>query len=87
MPDHSSLTRIRQRWGEELFRTIFTRVVQECQRKGLVAGDVVYMDASLIRANVSFDSLVAQHLGAVADADPDSEERLSRSGGNTRNSA
>ncbi len=39
------------------------------------------MDASLIRANVSFDSLVAQHLGAVVDADPDVAERLSRSSG------
>ncbi len=47
LPDHSSLTRIRQRWGEELFRAIFTRVLQECQHKGLVAGDVVHMDASL----------------------------------------
>ena len=28
LPDHSSLTRIRQRWGEALFRNIFTRVVQ-----------------------------------------------------------
>jgi transposase len=81
LPDHSSLTRIRQRWGEALFRTIFARVVQECQRAGLVAGDIVHMDASLIRANVSFDSLVTQHLDAVADADPDPEERLSRSSG------
>ena len=28
LPDHSSLTRIRQRWGEALFAAIFTRVVQ-----------------------------------------------------------
>ena len=28
LPDHASLTRIRQRWGEDLFRAIFTRVVQ-----------------------------------------------------------
>ena len=26
LPDHSSLTRIRQRWGEDVFRRIFTRV-------------------------------------------------------------
>ena len=81
LPDHSSLTRIRQRWGEEQFRAIFTRVVQNCQHKGLVAGDVIHMDASLIRANVSFDSLVAQHLEAVADEGPEAEERLSRSSG------
>ena len=28
LPDHSTLTRIRQRWGEDLFRAIFSRVVQ-----------------------------------------------------------
>ena len=28
LPDHSSLTRIRHRWGEDLFRAIFSRVVQ-----------------------------------------------------------
>ena len=32
LPDHPSLTRIRQRWGEDVFRRIFTRVVQQCQR-------------------------------------------------------
>ena len=47
----------------------------------MVAGDIIHMDASLIRANVSFDSLVAQHLEAVADEGPDPEERLSRSSG------
>ncbi|MFJ1294386.1 transposase [Paracoccus yeei] len=30
LPDHSSLTRIRQRWGEDVFRRIFTRVVSQC---------------------------------------------------------
>lgn len=30
LPDHSSLTRIRQRWGEERFRRIFKRTVGQC---------------------------------------------------------
>jgi hypothetical protein len=30
LPDHSSLTRIRQRWGEERFRQIFKRTVKAC---------------------------------------------------------
>ena len=30
LPDHSSLTRIRQRWGEERFREIFRRTVPAC---------------------------------------------------------
>jgi transposase len=31
LPDHSSLTRIRLRWGEERFRRIFQRTVQACR--------------------------------------------------------
>ena len=30
LPDHSSLTRIRQRWGAERFRRIFERTVKAC---------------------------------------------------------
>jgi transposase len=30
LPDHSSLTRIRQRWGPERFRRIFERTVKAC---------------------------------------------------------
>ena len=32
LPDHSSLTRIRQRWGETRFREIFKRTVMACLR-------------------------------------------------------
>jgi transposase len=68
LPDHSSLTRIRQRWGEAVFRTVFTRVVQQCQAAGLVTAETVHIDASLIRADVSMDALVARHLDAVETA-------------------
>ena len=67
LPDHSFLTRIRQRWGEDLFRRVFVRVVQQCQAAGLVSAETVHIDASLIRANVSMDALVARHLDAVED--------------------
>jgi len=57
LPDHSSLTRIRQRWGEEMFRRIFTRTVSDCAKAGLVSGETVHIDATLIRADVSWESL------------------------------
>jgi IS5 family transposase len=63
LPDHSSLTRIRQRWGAERFRQIFERTVKAC-----VAGEVVHVDASLIRADVSWESLAVRHLDAVTQA-------------------
>jgi transposase len=57
LPHHSSLTRIRQRWGAETFRRIFTRTVGQCIGAGLVNGDTVHIDATLIRADVSWESL------------------------------
>ena len=81
LPDHSALTRIRQRWGSERFRAIFVRVVRDCQSTGIVSGDVVHMDATLIRADVSLGSLVAQHLDAVDLANLNEDDRLSRQTG------
>jgi transposase len=80
LPDHSSLTRIRQRWGEDMFRRIFTRVVRQCQAAGLVPAETVHVDASLIRADVSMDALVSRHLDAVKDAND--AERDARTSGN-----
>lgn len=74
LPDHSSLTRIRQRWGEALFRKVFTRIVQDCAQAGLITAETVHMDASLIRADVSMDALVDQHLEAVQDANDDQRQ-------------
>jgi len=50
-----------------MFRRVFVRVVQQCQAAGLVSAETVHIDASLIRANVSMDALVARHLDAVGD--------------------
>ena len=52
LPDHSSLTRIRQRWGAERFRRIFERTVQACMAAKIAKGEIVHVDASLIRADV-----------------------------------
>src|SRR6266581_4711500 len=38
LPDHSSLTRIRERYGVELFRRFFEAIVDQCQQAGLVWG-------------------------------------------------
>jgi transposase len=35
LPDHSSLTRIRERYGLEVFRRFFERIVEECFEAGL----------------------------------------------------
>lgn len=83
LPDHSSLTRIRQRWGADRFRRIFERTVQACVAAKIAKGEIVHVDASLIRADVSWESLAVRHVDAVAEANDDgvTVERDSRKTG------
>lgn len=71
LPDHSSLTRIRQRWGVERFRRIFERTVQACMAAKIATGEVLHVDASLIRADVSWESLAVRHVDAIEQANGD----------------
>jgi len=75
LPDHSSLTRIRQRWGSERFEMIFQRTVEACQKAGLVDGTTVHVDATLIRANASMGSVTKRHVEQVQTQNPMTEER------------
>src|SRR5689334_10206551 len=54
-------------WGAERFRKIFKRRVEACLKAKIVTGEVVHIDASLIRANVSWESLVERHVDEVND--------------------
>jgi transposase len=42
LPHHSSLTRIRQRWGEERFRRIFKCTVEACLDAKIATAEVVH---------------------------------------------
>src|SRR5436305_3368739 len=55
--DHSSLTRIRERYGVDIFRRFFEKVVEQCQQAGLVWGRELYIDGTKVEANASLDSL------------------------------
>jgi len=57
LPDHSSLTRIRQRLGAPIFRRFFEHVVELCVQAGLVWGTELFFDATKVRANAALDSL------------------------------
>jgi hypothetical protein len=57
LPDHSSLTRIRERYGLEVFRRFFERIVQMCLEAGLVWGEELYFDFTKVEANADVDSL------------------------------
>jgi hypothetical protein len=80
LPDHSSLTRIRQRLGLPIFQRFFEHVVDLCQQAGLLWGRELFFDATKVRANADIDSLVPrfywrakQHLEELF-ADAGSEE-------------
>jgi transposase len=58
IPDHSVLSKARRRWGVEVFRNFFERVVFQCVEAGLVDGSKLFMDASIIEADASMRSVV-----------------------------
>jgi transposase len=82
LPDHSSLTRIRQRLGIDLFQRFFEQVVDLCQDAGLVWGRELYVDATKVEANADVDSLIPRfyadaksHLADLFAADPAPDEQ------------
>ena len=85
LPDHSSLTRIRDRFGLSVFREFFERIVEECVEAGLVWGEELYFDATKVDANASLDSIaprffVEEHLDELfteEEEPPDAEREVS----------
>src|SRR6266704_5645893 len=70
LPDHSSLTRIRERYGVDVFRRFFEKMVEQRQEAGLIWGKELSIDATKVEANASLDSLtprfaVEAHLANV----------------------
>jgi IS5 family transposase len=57
LPDHSSLTRIRERYGVDIFRRFFDAIVEQCQQEKLVWGRELYIDSTQVNANADLDSL------------------------------
>src|SRR5688572_14050434 len=75
LPDHSSLTRIRQRYGLAVFRRFFEAIVERCRAAGLVWGKELYFDATQVKANASLDSIaprfaVEAYLGELFTDNP-----------------
>jgi transposase len=58
VPHHSVLSKARKRWGKELFYKFFIKIVEQCVESGLVNGDKLFMDSTLVDANASIDSVI-----------------------------
>lgn len=62
LPWHSTLSRTRQLYGEEIFKQIFKDVLKQCIDKGMVAGRRQVMDSVAVKANAGMDSLVEKQV-------------------------
>ena len=58
IPDHSVLSKAKKRWGAEVFKGFFERIVLQCVKAGLVDGSKIFVDSSLVDANASNNSVV-----------------------------
>jgi len=53
LPDHSTLSRALDRFGDAVFDELFGRSVAQCQGSGLIEGKVFHVDATTIRADLN----------------------------------
>jgi transposase len=62
-PDHSSLSRIRQRLSVEVHQEVFTIVLKVLAEKGLLRGRTIGIDATTLEANAALRSIVRRDDG------------------------
>lgn len=62
LPWHSTISRTRQLYGEEVFLELFQKVLKLCVSKGMVRGKRLAVDSAFIKANASMDSLVEKEV-------------------------
>ena len=65
LPWHSTLSRTRKLYGEDVFLSLFQKVLTMCISKGMVSGKRQAIDSAFIKANASMGSLVEKEV--VAD--------------------
>jgi len=59
-PHHSVISKARRRWGLEVFTEFFENILTQCIDVGLVDGETIHIDSSMIDANASKDTLKCQ---------------------------
>lgn len=84
VPDHSSLSKIRARYGLAVFEQFFEQIVDLCRAAGLVWGQELFFDGTAIRANADIDKLESrpawqakQHVQALFGSDLEGESSAS----------
>jgi IS5 family transposase len=86
IPDHSVLSKARRRFGVRVYEGFFRRVVELCEGRGLIQGDVLFLDSTLTEADASKQTLRSRALlgqrlpvpkrfvAELWEANPDAEE-------------
>jgi transposase len=79
VPDHSTLSKIRTRYGLEVFQRFFEQIVALCIDAQLVWGKELYFDGTKVQANADIDSMIPrfyweakQHVQALFNRGEDS---------------
>ena len=62
LPWHSTISRTRGLYGEEVFLSLFQEVLRMCVFKGMVRGKRQAIDSAFIKANASMDSLLEKEV-------------------------
>ena len=62
-PDHSSLTRVRDRLPLKIHTTVFQLVLKLADQKGLIKGKTVAVDSTTLEANAAMKSIVRRDTG------------------------
>jgi len=81
VPDHSSLNKIRERYGFAVFQGFFEKIVELCKEAGLVWGEELYLDSTKVQANASINGMIdwatfdgQDHLEALFEKKENGEE-------------
>jgi len=62
LPWHSTLSRSRQLYGQEVFTSMFQSVLSKCIDKGMLSGKRQAIDGFFIKANASLDNMVRRDI-------------------------
>lgn len=62
LPWHSTLSRTRQLYGQDVFTEVFRTVLKQCIDKGMVSGRRQAVDGVYVKANASLDSMIEREI-------------------------
>lgn len=58
IPNHSIFSKARTRFGKRIFAEIFSHILKVCINYGLVSGDGMLIDSTVVKADAARDSMI-----------------------------